>query len=357
VKRLLPAAAAVLALGLAAGALSSCNADWSPYAAKVGSTTISQATLEGYLSAISADTGYSCLVGASRAKGVGTSTYQASFVGFVLTQLIRAHLVEQVAARRHLAEPASAYGVAVGQLQQSIAQSLTQDPSCGTEQAVWGRLASRYRNELVTYQVAEDALAAAAAGTTLRPADLASFAASHPSLSRQDCISVIEVTKQSEAVTLRKAILGGASFATEAHKHSIDTGTAASGGAIGCVTPGQLVSPLGPVVSGLTVGTVSGPVKFQRAWLLLLVTSRHPESAAAIVAGLFNSAQRSFGTILDAAIRSTSVAVNPLYGSWSTAASTLGEVRPPKGPPARFVRNGGALEVAPSSATGTTPGG
>ena len=355
-RRTLPAATAVLALALAAGALSSCNADWSPYAAKVGAATITQSTLDSYLTSISADRGYSCLIsGGHSLEGVGTSTYQTSFVGFVLTQLIRARLVEQAASRRHLPEPANAYPIAEAQLQQSIAQTLSQDPACGSATRLWSRLSGAFRDELVSYQVAEDALAAAAEGTSLRPSDLAAYAASHPADSRQDCISVIEVKTAGEAAALRRAILGGASFAAEARRHSIDTSSAAAGGAIGCVTPSQLVQPLGPLVSRLTVGRMSSPVGFQSDWLLLLVTSRRPLSRAELTAGLFSAAQRSFTAVLHAALRTTSVAVDPLYGTWSTAPATFGEVRPPKAPATRFVPNPSVLQVSSSPSSSPVP--
>ncbi len=346
------ASAPLFLLALVVGLASGCNANWSPYAARVGTATISAGTLDGALTSISSDKGYSCLVGGGAPlSGAGTSTFSQTFVGFVLTNLIRSQVVQQEAERQHLPEPSSVVPVATAQLRASVAQALAQDPSCGSAATAWSGLSSSYRAELVHYQVAEDALAAHAEGTSLTAGDLSRFAASHPSLSQASCVSVIELTSLAEAATIRRALEKGASFSTEAHRYSKDANSAAAGGAIGCVVPGQLIQPLGPVVSRLAPGTVSAPVKFQTDYLLLLVTSRHSQPLSSLVAQLFANARTAFGQLLDEAIRSTTIAIDPRYGSWSEAPATFGQVEPPKGPPSRFVPNAGVL----SQTTTTTP--
>jgi hypothetical protein len=359
VKRLASATAAILALALSAALVAGCNANFSPYAAEVGHETITPASLDSTLSTITADKGYGCLVGANtRGRGLGSGTYSAGFVAFVLTNLVRSQVVQHDAAARHLPEPASAVPVATEQLRAGIDQTLAQDPSCGNAATVWSKLAGPYRNDLVRYQLAEDALAAAAVGTSLEPAALARYATSHPGLSREDCLSVIQVAKRSEAVTIRKAITGGASFATEARQHSVNSQSAAAGGAIGCLPPSQLVQPLSSVVQRLAVGQLSTPVSFQNSWLLLLVTANRTESDATLIAELFSVDQAAFSKALDAALRSAHVTIDPLYGSWSTSATAFGVVSPPKGPPSRFVPNPAAAEpVTSTTAPSVTPGG
>ncbi|MGH9304061.1 MAG: peptidylprolyl isomerase, partial [Acidimicrobiales bacterium] len=278
------AAAFGVCLALLATVTSACNANLTPYAAKVGGATVSTGTLKAAMSNISSDSGYRCLLGGGHeipVKGAAEGTYSTVFASGVLTNLVRSEIIQQEAARHKLPLPSSARAIAAAQLQQSLTSELSSSPSCqGTASGMWAHLGATYRNDLVNYQLAEDALAAEAAGTSLRPSDLARYATSHRSLTTQDCLSVIEVRSRAVAAKLRTAIAGGASFAATAKAHSIDPSSAAAGGSIGCVLGSQLVAPLPAVVAALTPGTVSQPVKYQASWLLLLVTSRQTESAA-----------------------------------------------------------------------------
>ncbi|MGH9291181.1 MAG: peptidylprolyl isomerase [Acidimicrobiales bacterium] len=334
------AATVALLSGLAAG----CNANWSPYAAKIGGSTITPSSLDGALKSVAGDAGYLCLLGGGRqipVKGSGDGTYAATFASGVLTNLVRSQIVEQLVRARNLPIPSSTQGVAAQQLQQSLASELSSETSCagqtGQAAGVWRDLRGAYRDDLVDYQAAEDALAAASAGTSLRPSDLARYAAAHPSLTSQYCLSVIEVRSRAEVSRLRSAIAGGESFAAAAKAHSIDPSSAAAGGSIGCVLSSQLVAPLSGMVTSLSVGAVSRPVKYQSSFLLLLVTSRRTESGATIVAQLFTGAQSAFNKALTEAIRKAHVLVSPAYGHWSLASHTFGQVTPPRGPPAKFV--------------------
>ena len=352
-KRLAPAAA-LAAVALAASLLSGCNASASPYAARVGSATISRGTLDAMLSGIQASRGYRCLfTGGTKLTGVGTDTWSATYARFVLTNLIQAEIAEQAAAARHLSEPAWLEGAATVQLQQSIAQGLTQAPSCGTAQAVWAGLDAAYKANLVRYQVAEDVLAGSAEKASLSPAGLAKFAAAHPSLSEQVCLSVIEVRSKAEAASLRTAIAGRkASFASEAKKHSIDSTSAGAGGAIGCLTTSQLVSPLGPVVGALSPGTVSSPEPFRNTYLLLLVTSSSRLSDTALVSAIFVAAHQQYANIVAEAAKTYQIVVDPQYGTWSPKS---GQVAAPKAPAARFVPNLGAVTGTTTAGTPSLP--
>lgn len=352
-KRLAPATA-LAAVAVAASLLSGCNASASPYAARVGDATISATTLDDMLSGIQASHGYRCLfTGGAKLTGVGSDTWSTTYVRFVLTNLIQAEIAEQQAALRHLSEPGWLSGVAASQLQQSITQGLTQAPTCGSARSVWSGLDSSYRSSLIRYQMAEDVLAASLEGASLSPGGLASFAASHPSLSEQVCLSVIQVRSKALALSLRTAIAKGrASFASEARKHSIDSTSASAGGAIGCITTSQLVSPLGPVVAALQTGTVSSPQPFQSTYVLLEVTSRSRLSDTALVSAIFAAARQPFSNVVSKAARTEQISVDPQYGTWSPRS---GQVAAPKSPAARYVPNLGAVTGTTQATTPSLP--
>lgn len=73
---------------------------------------------------------------------------------------------------------------------------------------------------------------------------------------------------------LRTRILGGASFAELARSHSDDKGSAANGGDLGWVNPGDLVPKFEKVMNGLKVGQVSQPFRTEFGWHIVQVLGR-----------------------------------------------------------------------------------
>lgn len=340
-KRLPAALASLAALSLLTLGLSGCNANLSPYAAIVNGSEISQVQLRQALSAIDHNPEYRCTVeagGTTHLLGAGEGTYSATFADEVLSVLIQDEAVHKDVVRLGLLEPASLAPVALAQIRESI----TPATSCpGSGASLIAAFPPSYREQLLAFQADEDALAGQLMGTTLGRDAIASFVAHHATEMALACVSVIQVGTRATAVSLRREILGGASFAALARAHSTDTSSAPEGGAIGCIPDTDFNAPLNKVVAALALGRVSSPTPFSSSWLLLLVTQRHAETYAEVISSLLSDEQDALSTLFPRVIREARVEVDPQYGSWDTVPS-LARVRPNSGPRVGIVPNPGA---------------
>ncbi len=258
VKRFLAALPALLVIALVSAG---CNASSVPSAAAhVGTAAISTTQLDAAMTDLRSDPQYLCQGGAGTApvtKGVGTNTWNSTYSDFVLTQLIKFKILDQMVAAHHLSVPASEAAVATTEAENSVAQNLSilqqQSPpvTCpGTPASIIESLGPAFRDALIGNQMNEDAYSAYLAGASLQPAALARWKEAHPASTTQSCTSVIEVASAKEATAIAAAVRAGASFATEADKYSQNTGTG-KGGVVGCVLESQWTGTLGPVVAGL----------------------------------------------------------------------------------------------------------
>jgi len=348
VKRPSPVAASLAALCVLTLGLSGCNVRFSPYAAVVNGSEISQQQLSDSLSAIADNASYRCMIeagGTSQLLGAGEGTFNSAFGAEVLSILIQDEIVRQHVAGLGLSEPSSVDPVALAQLQAAFTPS-TGCPGSGA--SLMAAFPPAYRKLLLGFQADEDALDAHLAGAALSPASLAAFAARHRTEMTLACVSVIQVGTKAAAASLRGRILRGASFAALARAHSTDTSSAPHGGVIGCIPDTEFTAPLNNVIAALSVGRVSSPVAFSSAWLLLLVRQRTPETYAQLVPSVVAQEQGALNDLLPRIIRSARVEVDPQYGTWSTKAS-VARVQPNTGPPARIVPNPGA-GTAPAAA-------
>lgn len=81
----------------------------------------------------------------------------------------------------------------------------------------------------------------------------------------------ILVATEDEATKLKEELAGGADFAELAKAKSTDTGSGANGGDLGWFGPGMMVKPFEEAVVGAKVGEVTGPVKTDFGYHLILV--------------------------------------------------------------------------------------
>lgn len=340
-KRLPALLASIAATSVLVFGLSGCNVRFSPYAAVVNGSEISQTQLRDALAAISANAGYKCAIqasGTTHISGVGQGTYNAAFSAQVLSILIQDKVVRQAATRQRLVEPSNLHAIALAQLDTSTAPPST----CpGSGASIVAAFAPSYRDVIVKFQEDEDALAASLAGVSLTASSLSAYAATHETLMSLACVSVIEVAAQATAASLRSQLLHGASFAAEAKAHSTDSTTAASGGALGCIPDAEFTAPLNADIAGLKVGQVSAPIAFSTSWLLLLVTKRQPETYLEQATSLVASQQAKLNVLFPHLIKSAKVQVDPQYGTWDTTTSPA-KVNANAGPPAAIVPNPGA---------------
>jgi len=79
------------------------------------------------------------------------------------------------------------------------------------------------------------------------------------------------------AMAVRDSLLKGADFAQMARRHSQDTATKDSGGALGQISAGSLPPNMREVLTGLTIGEISVPVKRDSGYHLFKLLGREPE--------------------------------------------------------------------------------
>lgn len=318
---------------------SACNAGFSPYAASVNGTVISQAKLRSALSAINDNASYRCAIessGTTTIAGVGQGTYNAAFSAQVLSILIQDVVARRYVEKMRISEPAALQPIALSQL-----ETATTPPSTcpGSGASLMAAFVPSYRNQLIQFQEDEDALALAEAGTTF--SGLGRYVAKHPGFMSVACVSVIVVPTEAKAASIRVQLLHGAKFAALAKKDSTDT-TASSGGVVGCVPDTEFTAPLDVVLAGLATGAVSSPVSFGNSssgteWLLLEVTKRQAEAGSQAVSSLLSLEQTALNRLLPSLLKQARVQVDPQFGSWKDA-----KVEAPAAPPSRFVPNPGA---------------
>ena len=338
---------ALVALGLGSFALSACNAQFTPYAARVGNETISQATLDSALDSIASDAGYRCVVettsgGSVNVTGAGNGTYNATFASAALSLLVEAQAVKDRIETMHLRVTKFADEVATNQLPSDFGPP--SGSSC-TESgaAVFRGLPGRYRNVLLGLQADEDVLAARSVGVPLTKAGMSAYMRHHPSSTTLDCARVIEVASSEKATQLANAIRAGVSFAVVAKKNSLDSFSAPKGGSLGCVLPTALINPLGRILAALPVGRLSTPIAFRSDWLLLEVTRRTPDSLLDVATkAVLPQGIQAATADLASIVAHAKVSIDPTYGSWAKVRSAF-QVRPPSGPPLDLVPNPAAV--------------
>jgi peptidyl-prolyl cis-trans isomerase SurA len=79
---------------------------------------------------------------------------------------------------------------------------------------------------------------------------------------------------QQKARGIRAQILGGDDFATVAEAVSEDTGSAAEGGDLGWVSPGDTVPEFEEVIGSIPLNEISEPIKSRFGWHLIEVLER-----------------------------------------------------------------------------------
>ncbi len=367
-KLVLPAA--LLAVALLAGA---CDANLGGDAASVDGTAISQSTLTSNLSDAASDSIYTCELSSSgtltvagsgtKVTGAGSSTYTSPFVAAVLNQLIQVTAVRNELARLHLSASSFARQEATLQLESELtpptssATGASGTPTCsGTGEGALKAFPKAYRNQLIELQAGLDVLAAHREGFALTPSGVRAYAVKHGGLPQERFVSIIATQSKAEAQTIAAAINQGASFASEAREHSVDSQSAANGGALGPIPDSEdagFVKPLNTLIPSLRTGVVSAPVAVtttsgQKVWLLVLVTKVQSIPLADIASAYLPTLTQGETEVASTALHGARVTVSPAYGSWKNEHGVW-EVVPPSGPPASLLPNPSAVGASGAS--------
>jgi len=360
VKRQLSGAAVALAV-VAAGVLASA-CDITPPAATANGDTISTATFNTQMQTLESTTAGGCLlqlenaqVAAVSGQGTGGSgTYSMTFANAVLNNMVGAVLAEQYATSKGITIAPSELttarsdfestldgeiNAAVQQAEEQGTVSFCQDATGAsiTGKSLLADLPESIGAAQVRNQAVDEKLLAQ--GADLSDAAVAAYYHANLDQFTTACVSVIATSSQAKAEQLEAQINAGASFASVAKANSLDTQTAADGGALGCnYTQAQVEQALS--VQSVTVGQPIAPVEdaSSGSWIIYEVTSQTvaPLSAASTVARreLLQSTSNvnRVSKEIVAFARTSNVSVDPQYGTWE-GLSTV----PPTAPPSQFL--------------------
>ncbi len=353
---------AVVALAVVATGVLASACDITPPAASANGATISVGMLNSQLHTLQTTAAGGCLLQLENAQladvsGEGTGgpgTYSMTFANAILNNQVGDLLAEQFASSKGITiSPADLtvaksdfestldgeISAAVQQASTSGTLSFCQDATGAsiTGKALLSALPDPIGAAQVRNQAVDEKLLAR--GADLSEAAVAKFYNANLNQFTTACVSLIATDTQAHANQLVAQLNAGETFASVAKANSLDTQTAANGGALGCnYTQAQVEQALS--VPSVTVGHPLAPVQdpSNGQWVIYEVTSQTvaPLSQASTVARreLLQSTanvNRVSKEIVKYA-RSSDVSVNPQYGTW------LGlRVVPPVTPPSQFL--------------------
>ncbi len=339
-KRILTPIALLLVLALA---VSACGVTATSDAARVNGASVTIAQLNQTIHDATSSAPFDCLLSSQSAvAGAGVhQTYSAKFVAQQLGLLVQQEVLNREVARLHLASTPLATQLAEGQLASGLTGA-TGSSCSSTGATVLAALSPTYRNLLLGLQRDQDLLSAYVEGGTLTPAGVAAFAAAHPSVADQACVSVILVAKRATALSLEARLRTGSSFSALAKANSLDATTAANGGAVGCDYPGQFAGALATVIGSIGLNQPSAPSLFNSQYVIVEVTQRQAGSSSGAGLALVSAAANAEIALVNAAGHADSVWINSTYGTWSTTGGQ-NQVVSPAGPLNTLVLNPASL--------------
>lgn len=145
-------------------------------------------------------------------------------------------------------------------LEQSLANNVTKHDVLAIENDNRGYLSNVALQDVIKGAVTDAALQAAYDARFKDAKPGTEYSAAH-----------ILVDSEAKAANLKKQVEGGADFAALAKANSTDTGSGANGGDLGWFGLGAMVKPFEDAVVAAQVGKVTGPVKTDFGWHLILV--------------------------------------------------------------------------------------
>jgi hypothetical protein len=344
----------VLAGGLAAAAFAVPS-----NAASVNGQSISKQQLNSDLDAIAGSTDYRCFLSAEEAVatggatplpsvdgtaqvGDGTSrqTVTTGFASYYLETEIGHQLVLELAAQRHLQvtpqELAAARSEFKGQINVILGEVAQSKYTCGTTVTAKDVLASMpgsFIDRTVRFDATVSVLEEDVAGVGSTTADLQRYFGNHTSEFDTACLTVAGYSSQADAQAAAATVAAGTPFSTVAAQTQ-------GGGPQKCeILYGIAASlPAGSDLESLPLNTVSNPISDNGDYFLVEITKRTPTPFAKAKTAVENAVQTAgaskTSTLIDAAEKSATIAVDPRYGQW-----TATRVVPPTPPPTADLLN------------------
>lgn len=194
-----------------------------------------------------------------------------------------------------------------------------------------------FQERLVGRNARAVAVRAALAGVDLSEESLRKYYDEHKGDFSQNCVSHILVKTKDEADAIETRLKGGEDFAAIAKAVSIDKGSGAKGGDLGCNPKGVFVPEFDSVASTLPVNQLSDPVQTQYGFHIILVKERKEakfeDAREQARAALNAETQDAFRKFLGDAVTGAKVTVDKRYGTFEPPATGQApEVVPPAVP-------------------------
>lgn len=185
------------------------------------------------------------------------------------------------------------------------------------QQAITEDLLMGYVEQTLIQEAVDVAFAASVEAPTADA--IAAERAASPTVWTEVCARHILVETESEALAVIDRLDAGEEFADLAAELSLDAGSGANGGDLGCTAPYQYVDPFANAVMEAPVGELTEPVESEFGFHVIIVDSRSEVPDSDIEAYLTETA------IIEAtdewfieAIDSAEVEVDESYGEWVT---------------------------------------
>ena len=174
---------------------------------------------------------------------------------------------------------------------------------------------NHYANQLLIEDAVSDALIGSVVMPTLEDAQAEIDA--NPLEYTQVCASHILVETEEEAQAVGARLDAGEEFAVVAAEVSIDTGSGASGGSLGCASPASYVPEFAEATMTAPIGEVTDPVESQFGLHIIVVEDRTEATAEEVQSimgnrALFDAVDQ---WLLDS-ITNADVNVVAEYGTW-----------------------------------------
>jgi len=185
---------------------------------------------------------------------------------------------------------------------------------------------NQYANQLLIEDAVSDTLIGSVVMPTLEDAQAEIDA--NPLEYTQVCASHILVETEEEAQAVEARLDAGEEFAVVATEVSVDTGSGANGGSLGCASPANYVPEFAEATMSAPIGEVTEPVESQFGFHLIVVDDRTEATAEDVQSimgdrALFDAVDQ---WLLDS-ITTAQVTVAEQYGTWEIEPSP--QVVPP----------------------------
>jgi hypothetical protein len=206
------------------------------------------------------------------------------------------------------------------------------------DEAVANAFPKWFQDRLVARNARAVAVRTALSGVSISDDSLRKYFEENKADFGKNCVSHILVKTKAEADAVMTRLKNGEDFAAVAKDVSIDTGSGAKGGDLGCNPKGVFVPEFDEAASTQPVGQLSDPpVQTQYGFHVILVNKREEaafeDAREQARAALNAETQNAFRQFLASAVTSAKVTVDERYGTFEAPGSGQApEVVPPVPP-------------------------